>query len=462
MSFLEFVAIRLSQVSDRTIDYKAISSFASSIRGYEDMSMDDMLKVWVANMIDRGLSDATRTRYIGKLSSLYKEYSAEAGIDGNPFDTLAELSGMDTFANKKVLQTELTKVEKIFDIIMSEAAVKPELAVFLYLLFNASSDMEKAIMLTTDDYSPEFPQLDEIINPGEFHHRRKYIFDLDQSRKRLPQLVRETTEAIDSFLRSKGIRLPDPFSKNTIPALWLTKAKNIGVSLYALKQVVNPLPAEFGYFSMLNGPDLDPEEISAIKRRVAEAFAPSRKRWYAFKLRRSAVYSSVQEYLKDNFQDFFNQTTLFYPQKEVSHRVDKRIVTEHIPLIPDVVFFNVYPRHVRKMDALIKSEHFGWVFRYTNSPDSDYSVIDAKSMACFQHMIGIFTPDIKIELTQESPIGIGREVLITGGILAGYEGKIFDIRDGSDMRQIYIRLSEKYSIKTEVKVDEVFVKPLIS
>ena len=81
-------------------------------------------------------------------------------------------------------------------------------------------------------------------------------------------------------------------------------------------------------------------------------------------------------------------------------------------------------------------------------------------MTGFQNMIGIFTPDIKVELTEESPVGLGREVLITGGIMSGYEGTIFDIKEGSDIRQIYIRLSDKYSIKAEVKVEACFVKAI--
>ena len=75
-------------------------------------------------------------------------------------------------------------------------------------------------------------------------------------------------------------------------------------------------------------------------------------------------------------------------------------------------------------------------------------------------MISIFPPDIKVELTAESPVGLGREVLITGGIMSGYEGTIYDIKDGSDIKQIYIRLSDKYSIKAEVRVEACFVKTI--
>ena len=44
--------------------------------------------------------------------------------------------------------------------------------------------------------------------------------------------------------------------------------------------------------------------------------------------------------------------------------------------------------------------------------------------------------------------------------MSGYEGTIYDIKDGSDIKQIYIRLSDKYSIKAEVRVEACFVKTI--
>lgn len=166
MPFSEFVAIRLDRASKRAMDYKAISSFLSSIKDNDELCLEDSLKVWVCDMIDCGLAVSSRKRYVEKLSSLYnlyKEYGNGDGIAVNPFDSIKELCALDAPVNAKLLQSELTKLECIFDAIMTDAKSKPELAVFLYLLFNASSDIEKAISLTTDEYKPEFRQLDDII-----------------------------------------------------------------------------------------------------------------------------------------------------------------------------------------------------------------------------------------------------------------------------------------------------------
>lgn len=460
VSFSEFIAIRLNQLPESTIDYKAISSFISATKGSGVQSVAEALKLWVATMIDRGLSVASRRRYVGKLSTIYKEYAAVNNAEGDPFDGIAAIAAAESSANARALPSALSKIEKIFDVMMADAMVRPEVAVFLYLLFNASSDIGKAISLTVDTYIPEFPQLDDIIRTADFHHRRRYIFDLGQSRKRLPQLIRETTAAIDLYLRTKDIRFPEPVTPSTILALWMTKAKSIGVSLPVLRQMSPNLPDEFAYLRSLDPTSLSADELREIKHRVAESFTTSRKRWYALKLRRSASYDTLQPYIRETLGNYYDSDTLFYPQKEISRRVDKKIITDTVPVIPDVVFFHVYPRQVRNLDSNIKSESLGWVFKNTNTPASDYSVIDPRSMMAFQRMIGIFTPDIKVSLTSDTPVGVGRQVIITGGIMAGFEGTIYDIREESELRSIYIRLSDKYAIKTEVHVPEIYVKPL--
>lgn len=461
MVFCEFVATKLDNLSDRTVEYKAITSFLSSLKEYEEEAVESQLRIWIANMIDRGLSLSSRDRYIKKLSSIYREYCVEHDVDCNPFDGIKELRSFDCVNNTKQLSSELAKLEKIFDIILTDAKTKPELAVFLYLLLNASIDIENAISLTIDDYKAEFPQLDDVINIEDFHHSRKFVFDLKQSRKRTPQLVREVIGVIDYYLRVKGIiRLNDRLTAKRILALWMLKARKIGVGLSDLKQIINVIPEEFEYLRFINGPELSPNEEYKIKHRVAEAFSPSGKRWYAMKVRRGFDFDKFQKLIKKSFCESLDEGTLFYPQKQVLSCVNKKIITENIPVIPDIVFFHVQPRHVRRMEAIIRTDNIGWIFRYSNNADSDYSVIDSNSMALFQRMIGVFTPDVKVGLTPKEPIGIGREVIITGGILAGYKGRVYDIKEGADVRQIYIRLSEKYFIKVEVAVDEFYVRPI--
>lgn len=420
--------------------------------------MEDSLRVWIANMIDCGFTVSSRRRYVEKLGSIYKEY-LNGAIDGNdPFGKVKDLRNFEVQKSGKELRENSVKLARIFDSLMIDAKNKPELAVFLYLLFNGSSDLENAISLTTENFVPVYPQLDEIIKPEDFHHRRRYVFALNQSRKRMSQLKKEVTGLVDIYLSFKGIKFSDGFSNKTIVALWAERARRIGIKLSELKKVLSIIPAEYEYLRYISGTELSQDSINAIYRKVAESFSPSIRRWYAIRLRKGVDYDDFQKSIKKVFAEHYDEGTLFYPQSVVTKRVDKKIISETIPVIPDVVFINVLPRHVSKIDRLIKLENFGWIFRSSRKPDSEYSAIDSQSMFTFQRVVGSFTPDMKISLTKESPIGIGREVRITGGIMEGYTGQIYDIKDDSDVRQIFIRLSPDYSIRAEIKIEEYFVE----
>ncbi|WP_303644760.1 hypothetical protein [Bacteroides caecimuris] len=460
MLFSEFVATRLNDVSDRTVAHKAITSFLASLVGLGETSVENQLGVWIASMIDQGLSLSSRDRYIKKLNAIYREYCSEFGADGNPFDKVKELRGLEGAVCAKQLEAEFSNLEKIFDVLLVDAKTRPELAVFLYMLFNVTTDIESVVYLTTESYRQEFPQLNDVINIDDFHHSRKYVFDLKQSRKRKPQLVREVMAGIELYLRMKGIRQHESQTVKLILALWILKARKTGVKLPDIKGMLDVIPEEFKYLRFIQSSDLTDSEKLMIKHRVAKAFSPSGKRWYALKIRRRFDFEYFRKLVEKNLGNLYDEETLFYPYRQVTSRVDKKIVTENVPVIPDVVFFRVQPRNVRKMDALVRSENIGWIFRNSNNIERDYSVIDAGSMALFQRMIGIFTQDMKIEMTPERPLSIGRDVVITGGIMEGYRGRIYDIKEGSDVRRIYIRLSDRYFIRAEAAVDEFYVKPI--
>ena len=458
MSFLDFVAIKRNQASEDSLEFKTMTSYLNSSRCYEGMSMEDSLRVWIANMIDCGFTVSSRRRYVEKLGSIYKEYLNGAINENDPFGKVKDLRNFEAQKSGKELRENSIKLARIFDSLMIDAKNKPELAVFLYLLFNGSSDLESAISLTAENYVSVYPQLDEIIKPEDFHHRRRYVFALNQSRKRMSQLKKEVTGLVDIYLSYRGIKFLDGFSNKTIVALWAERARRIGIKLSELKEVLSIIPAEYEYLRYISGTELSQDSINAIYRKVAESFSPSIRRWYAIRLRKGVDYDDFQKSIKKGFAENYDERTLFYPQSVVTKRVDKKIISETIPVIPDVVFINVLPRHVSKIDRLIKLENFGWIFRSSRKPDSEYSAIDSQSMFTFQRVVGSFTPDMKISLTKESPIGIGREVRITGGIMEGYTGQIYDIKDDSDVRQIFIRLSPDYSIRAEIKIEEYFVE----
>lgn len=462
MNLSGFVAINLNRASKTSIEYKAMASFSGAVRRHTHLPTEDQLRIWITAMIDGGISIATRRRYVEKLSSIYKGFDESVHAVENPFEKVRELRDLEISPCGKDIQAKCSRLRDIFNIVLQDAKTRPEIAVFVYLLLNASSDIEKAVSLRTEDYAPVFPQLDEIIAPSTFHHRRRYVFDLKQSRKRMPQMVREVVKAISEYLSTKGLRFENPFTPRTIVSLWAVKARESGVTLPDLKSALDIIPAEYEYLKYVNGSDLTDERKLSIKKSVAESFSPTEDRWYAMKLRRRVSFDNVKNLILAASSDSFQNITFFYPMKETAKRVGKKMVKDMVPYIEDVVFLNTRQTHIGKIDRIVRHEDAGWVFRQTNSPGSDYSVIDRPSMRIFQRAVGEFTPDIKVELTQAKPIGIGRKVRITGGAFAGYTGTIYNVRDAGEdkSRQIHIRLSEGYGINVELKIDDSLIEPV--
>lgn len=432
------------------------------------MSDDDLIRLWVATMVDKQLSRTSRKRYVEKLSAVYKAFLAEQPVDqknkvtASPFDAVLALRDCEINPSAIAIVEQISRFDKIFDTFMDDAKSHPRLAVFIYLLLNASSDIEKAVKLKVDEYDPQLTQLDDIIDVSEFHHRRRYLFDLGQSRKRMSQLVREVNQTVNSYFLSKGIIFSDTFIPEKILSLWIAKARQIGISLSDIRSMFSELPDEYSYLEQIKRSELSPTEILHIKKCVAEAFSPSGDRWYAMKLRRSSSFNDLRDTLKTNHPLCFGKILFFYPMRETARKIGKRILRESTPYIPGIVFLKLTPRYVATVDNTLRRENIGWMFRLTNTPGSEFSIIDPRSMHAFQKAVGQFTSDMKIELTSRPILGIGREVRITGGVMNGYEGVIYDIKDSADggERLFYIKLSHQDYVKIEAKIEEIFIEPL--
>lgn len=461
-SFVDFVVIKLEETPSGTIAYKSMKSFLDAVRGYVDFSIGELLNLWMASMIYNGMADSSRKRYFAKLGTLYNEYCAGKNDTDNPFVIVK--AGFDKMDVKTPDAFVLlcARMDRIVNTLLKDARSRPVLTIFFYLLFHASSDIIGAIDLKIDDYDPLFAQLDSLIDTSAFHHRRKYVFNLGQSQKRMPQLTAEVTTGIDCYLRSRGFDMESGFSGSLITALWIVKAHSLGIGLPDIRAVVSSVPDEFCYLSLVSPSCLTSGQAESIKRRVADAFSPAVNRWYAMKLRRKADYESMCAAMKEELTECYHKIEFFYPERVVVKRQGKKMVREHVPYIPDIVFFNIHPLYVNDIDSTVRRNGIGWVFRILNASDSEYSVIDRGSMLSFEKVVGQFTPDMKIEISDRAPMDIGRKVRITGGIMSGYEGMIYDIKEPGDTagRIFCIKLSSSQFVRLQVSIEEIYIEPV--
>lgn len=461
--FCNFVVIRLETASRASIEYKSLKSFHDSTRGSECMPLSDLLNIWAATMIDEGLAPSSRKRYLAKLAALYKEYCAGNRADDDPFDAVKPLCDRNRADSTAAIRDSCVGLCKIFGQLLDDSESRPALAVFLYMLFEASSEIEKSILLKVDDYAPRFAQLDGVIDTKMLHHRRKYVFGLNQSQKRMPQLVREVCSDVEKYMRARGISLPGGFCGTTAAAFWIAKARKTGLSLSDIKAVMaGPIPPEYDYLSLVRPAIMTSAEIQSVKRRVADAFFPATNRWFAMKLRPGRSFDSLCSVLKGRLPECFQKIEFFYPTRIVVKREGKKIQKTQVPFIPDIVFFNIHPCHVAAVDHAARTSAVGWVFRIVNAPGADYSVIDGNSMFLFEKAVGQFSTDMDIGLSDRLPVEIGRQVRITGGIMSGYEGTIYDIKgDGSEKGRLFcIELSSSSYLRLRADVEEFYIEPL--
>lgn len=228
MGFVEVVAIRLRDAIPATLEHKALLSFVRAVRGFDSAPLTELLGIWIAAMIDKGLSVATRKRYIEKLSVIYAE-SGCRDEDTRPFDSIRALRDYELKESHSDISAQSAALARIFNNLLKDAETRPEAALFLYMLFNVSTDIKAAVSLSTGQYAPQFAQLDGIIDTASFHHRRKYVFDLGQSRKREPQLIRDALKDMATYFGAKGLKFGNSLTPSTIVALWVAKAREGGI-----------------------------------------------------------------------------------------------------------------------------------------------------------------------------------------------------------------------------------------
>ena len=85
-------------------------------------------------------------------------------------------------------------------------------------------------------------------------------------------------------------------------------------------------------------------------------------------------------------------------------------------------------------------------------------------MERFQRFVGKFTDDVEISLSGKEELGIGRRVRITGGLMEGYEGEIYDIEESKDSttgrRMFQLNLSSDQALRWTVSIEDIYIEPI--
>lgn len=436
---------------------KAVNSFGRAVHTECDMGLsENIVTDWICHLIQQGYSYKVVAYYLKIISSLYNK-GIKAGklcksdIFANVKSRLESIAEMDfDFSNRENDYSRLQLMAKNAARSTKSTAVITDL-----LLTCILSDIKNPVavgLLKKDDSAHIDTSLSEILERN-ISPNRKYIFSLNQSQLTPRQLARTLDEAISGLLTLKGFsrRLP---VNDIIENLWSFAAFKSGISPSHIIGCLGHRPADNPLFALCSAEPLSDDEKSSIHSTVAKTILVNPKEWFVMRLRPGVRFETIKQSIASMPAD---QPQLFYPCDEIRKRVNRKLVYEQRPVIPDIVFFKARMTDVRPLFRLIGDK--AWCYT-TNANSGKYAIIPPTAMETFQQAIGKFSDDYEI-----GPIGSiaprkGDRISIIGGLFSGNQGIIDRIEDSdNDCRTIYrVIFPDENGFEWRVKIDARLVK----
>lgn len=465
--FLEHVVSPLREAASEMMESRVIPSLVESVRrngANDDTPDDEALRVWCAEMLLRGLGLPTVKRYLGALHTEYKEWartSSRAEVD--PFKSILSDLGSLASGEKNFSRQNVAHLPRI--VRMDPASDEWVSAnVFLYLLYNPSATLSETIGLTREGHEPAgCAQQAEIVERMHAAPQSKYVFPLQQGRKRISRISGEVTSAMRRTLESAGMRFGSSFSRASVTSLWIEAAWKCGIGAREIRGVIGEIPAEHSFLTLVSAPGLDDGRQAGIVARVADSINDRTRRWFVMRLRSGVTPDDIRSALAASCPALAADLRLYYPTRRIVRRKDKRKIREDVPYLPGILFFMACRDNVGAMFRHIG--HMAWCFRTANSPRSPYASISASEMKRFQQHVGQFTPDIETRLSGAGPVAdVGGRVSIVGGDLyEGLEGEVLKVRRENGKVIYSLRLTGSLCIRWEgVEVEASLVEPVRS
>lgn len=186
--------------------------------------------------------------------------------------------------------------------------------------------------------------------------------------------AREIAMRIRGILRRYGLGTESD-------SLWALAALKAEVAPEDILSVLGHVPAGLSLLGLFDAAETDATDRLSTLEIVADSLADNPFRWYAMQLRRGEDYETIAELSGLEAQN------LYYPSREVTRRVGRRLTVSTRPFLPGVVFFRMRPSDVAPLFRKIGSR--AWVYRQTASAQSPYAVISPAEMMAFQLAVGV-------------------------------------------------------------------------
>lgn len=452
-NFLLYVeSLEASNLSEM-LATRIIPSFIQSVRHHDVSAFSDFaLKCWYVDMTIAGMKGSTSKRYIGAIHNLYAKW-LESHPDAEDFSS--SFKQIASYISNDNLTENLKRISdnynKISTLTKYSSRLKGERlianCVFQFLFYNPMISMSDLVKLKFSDQIPELHHLKDIVLSMKKMPQAKYVFPLQQGKKREPAIIRDLVKLIHTEAKSAGMNFGTNFSRDSIKSLWIYSALQLDIPIPEILSIVKVLPEDYKFLSVFDPTELSAEEEEDIMCRVADHVNSKSLRWFVMKLRSGVSPDDIKEKLHEQKSPLLNTLKFFYPLKETKKIDKKKVITIEIPYLPGILFFRLA---TDKVSSLMSSVgELAWCYRTSASPSSPYSAISQKEMKAFQRCIGSFTSDIEMELVSSLPeLNIGDEVIIEdGSMLSGQQATIHKIRSVDGSVTYSLRLSDTAFIR---------------
>ncbi|MDE5849675.1 MAG: hypothetical protein K2H38_05995 [Muribaculaceae bacterium] len=451
--FISYLNGRDPETLSEMLSSRVIPSLLLSMRrhGITDFS-EAALRLWTVDMLLDGLKGSTVKRYTGALHTLYKEWRSSLGPEEDK-DTVftVSLAGIDTDASaKRLKETEenLEAVERF-----TRMSLKQDSPAFLYgkafqfLLFDPFASLKDIVSLKFSDKLPDSLHLEDIVTSMRNAPQAKYVFPLQQGKRREPAIVKDLLSELHATGRRAGLKFAESFSRESITALWVAAAIREDIPYGEIRGVLTTLPGAYACLSLIPPVEVSESRKSEIMNMVAFSITNKNPGWFVLRLRSGVTPEKIKERLKEKESPLQRQIQYYYPMRTIKKIEKKKVVSTEVPVIPGLLFFRLPYDRVAPLIGLIGD--LAWCYRTSNTPSSPYSVIPQGEMRIFQRCVGAFTEDVEMDIVSElPPLNIGDEVMIEdGSMLNGQVATIRKVRNVDGTLTYTLRLSDTEFIK---------------
>ncbi len=450
--FLDFVlSIDPDNLSDM-LSSRVIPSVFFSLRrhGLTDFSAL-ALRLWIVDMFLDGLKGSTVKRYVGALHTLYKDWLAKNGSDSE--DTLFTFSLSDyssdvTAKRLKEIEDNLKAVERF-----TKISVKQDSPAFVYnkalqyLLFDPLASLKDIVEMKFSDVRPDCLHLEDIVTSMRNAPQAKYVFPLQQGKRREPAIVKDLLTELHATARRAGLRFEDSFSRDSITSIWIAAAIGEDIPYGEIRGLFTNLPPAYSFLSLIPSVEVSEDRRIEIMNIVAYSITNKNPGWFVLRLRSGVTPEKIKERLKEKESPLQRQIQYYYPLRSIKKLEKKKVVSIEVPVIPGLLFFRLPYDRVAPLIGIIGD--LAWCYRSSANPSSPYSVIPQAEMRIFQRCVGMFTEDVEMDIVSElPPLNVGDEVMIEdGSMLDGQVATIRKVRNVDGTLTYTLRLSDTAYIK---------------